>query len=94
MIVKFDYSKLLPSCDTRNISGLSRNGYQGPVSRKSRKLFGPENPFVNLSTACSGKPIFSHVVKVTKSKMIVKFDDLNPLRSCDKEGVVTPENGP
>ena len=32
--------------------------YQGPVSQKSRKLFGPEKPFVKLSTACSGEPIF------------------------------------
>ena len=30
----------------------------GPVSRKSRKLFGPEKPFVKLSTACVGNPIF------------------------------------
>ena len=30
----------------------------GPVSRKSRKLFGPEKPFVKLPTACFGKPIF------------------------------------
>ena len=29
-----------------------------PVSRKSRKPFGPEKPFVNLPTACSGKPFF------------------------------------
>ena len=34
------------------------NTVQGPVSQKSRKLFGPEKPFVKLSTACSGKPIF------------------------------------
>ena len=31
---------------------------QGPVSRKSRKLFGPEKPFVKLATACFGKPFF------------------------------------
>ena len=29
-----------------------------PVSRKSRKLFGPGKPFVKLPTACFGKPIF------------------------------------
>ena len=32
--------------------------YLGPVSQKSRKRFGPEKPFVKLSTAWSGKPIF------------------------------------
>ena len=31
---------------------------QGPVSRKSQKLFGPEKPFVKLPTACFGKPVF------------------------------------
>ena len=29
-----------------------------PVSRKSRKRFGPEKSFVNLPTACKGTPIF------------------------------------
>ena len=33
---------------------------------------------MNLPTACSGKPIFKHVFMVTKSKLTVKFDDLNP----------------
>ena len=28
---------------------------QGPVSRKSRKLFGPKKPLVKLPTACFGK---------------------------------------
>ena len=28
------------------------------VSRMSRKLFGPQKPFVKLPTACFGKPIF------------------------------------
>ena len=37
------------------------NGYcnQGPVSRKSRKLLGPEKPFVKLRPANSVKLIFS-----------------------------------
>ena len=54
---------------------------QGPVSRKSRKLFGPEKPFVKLPNACFGKPTFQHVFKPTKRNMSVKFDDLNPLHS-------------
>ena len=32
---------------------------------------------MNLSTACFGMPIFEHVFKVAKSKLTVKFDDLN-----------------
>ena len=38
------------------------NWDQGPVSRKSRKLFGPEKPFVKLPPAYSVKLIFSYVV--------------------------------
>ena len=53
----------------------------GPVSRKSRKLFGPEKPFVKLPATCFGTIFFKHVFKVTKRKMTVKFDDLSPLRS-------------
>ena len=37
---------------------LGSNPVLGPVSRKSRKLFGPKKPSVKLSTACFGKPIF------------------------------------
>ena len=67
----------------REVSRLSRNRGQGSVSRS------PEKPFVKLPTACFGKPIFSHVFKVTKSKMTVKLDDLNPLRTWDTKGIVT-----
>ena len=41
---------------------------QGPVSVKSRKLFGPEKPFVKLRPAYSVKMVFSYVVKEIKSK--------------------------
>ena len=68
-----------------------------PVARfskpRSRKLFGPEKPFVKVPTAFFGKPIFERVFKVTKRKVTVKFDNLNPLRSWDTKGIVTPENG-
>ena len=39
----------------RNVSGLFRKGPQGPVSRKSRKLFGPEKPFVKLNEGVVSK---------------------------------------
>ena len=46
---------------------------QGPVSRKSRKLFGPEKPFVKLRPAYSVKLVFSYVVKGIKIKITAKF---------------------
>ena len=39
----------------------------GPVSRKSRTLFGPEKPFVRLRPAYSVKLIFSYVVEGIKT---------------------------
>ena len=46
---------------------------RGPVSRKSRKLFGPEKPFVKLRPGCSINLGFSYVVKGIKLKITVKF---------------------
>ena len=61
---------------TQNIEMSScrdHTSYQGPVSRNSRELFGPEKPFVKLQPAYSVKLIFSHVVKGIKIKMMAKF---------------------
>ena len=49
-IISFINSIITGTCKPRND--------QGPVSRKSRRLFGPEKPFVELPTACFGEPIF------------------------------------
>ena len=49
------------------------NSYQGPVSRKSRKLFGPEKSFVKVRPAYSVKLVFSYVVKGIKIKITAKF---------------------
>ena len=38
-------------------------GQQGPVSRKSRELYGPEKPVVKLRPAYFVKLVFSYVVK-------------------------------
>ena len=54
-------------------SGLLRNRPQGPVSRMSRKLFGPEKPFVKLRPAYSVKLVFSGVVEGIKIKITAKF---------------------
>ena len=47
--------------------------HQRPVSRKSRKLFGPEKPFLKLRPASSVKLVFSYVVKGVQIKIIPKF---------------------
>ena len=72
---------------------------QGPVSRKSRKLFGPEKPFVKLRPANSVKPFFSYFVKGIKIKMNAKFRASRCLRfENTKENYVTRDartrNGP
>ena len=72
----------------------SRWNHLGPVSRKSQKLFGPEKPFVKTANRLFWKADLLHYFKETKRKMIVKFDDLNPLRSWDTKGIVAPEDGP
>ena len=45
----------------------------GPVSPKSRKLFGPEKPFVKLRPAYSVKLVFLYVVKIMKIKITATF---------------------
>ena len=55
----------------------------GPVSRKSRELFGPEKSFVKLRPACSVKLVFSYVVKGIKIKITAKFRASKRLRFED-----------
>ena len=64
---------------------LSNSG-QGPVSRKSRELFGPEKPFVKSRPAYSVKLIFSHVVKGIKMKITAKFRASRRVRFEDTKG--------
>ena len=75
-------------------SGLSRNRLQGPVSRKSRKLFGPEKPFVKLRPAYSVKLVFSYVVKGIKIKITAKFRASKRLRFEDTKRIMSPEMRP
>ena len=65
---------------------------QGPVSRKSRKLFGREKPFVKLRLASSGKPVFSY--KGIKIKRNAKFRASRRLRSEDTKRIMSPEMRP
>ena len=50
---------------------------QGPLSRKSRELFGPEKPVVKLYLL-----VFQNVSNVRKTKRIADLDDLEP-RRCE-----------
>ena len=67
---------------------------QGPVSRKSRELFGPEKPFVKLRPAYSVKLVFSYVVKGMKIKITAKFRAWRRLRFEDTKRIMSPEIHP
>ena len=67
---------------------------QGPVSRKSRELFGPEKPFVKLRPAYSIKLVFSYVVKGIKIKITAKFRASRRLRFEDTKRIMSPEIRP
>ena len=67
----------------------------GPVSRKSRKLFVPEKPFVKLPPAYSVTLALSYVVNEWKIKLTVKFCASRCRRLRYKGNYVTrnaPEN--
>ena len=66
----------------------------GPVSRKSRELYGPEKPFVKLRPAFSGKLVFSYVVKGIKIKITAKFRASRLLRFQDTKRIMSPEIRP
>ena len=68
--------------------------YLGPVSRKSRELFGPEKPFVKLRPAYSVKLVFSYVVKGMKIKITAKFRASRRLRFEDTKRIMSPEIRP
>ena len=78
----------------RKVSGLSRNRPLGPVSRKSRKLFRPEKPFVKLRSANSVKPFFSHFAKGIKIKINAKFRASRRLRFEDTKRIMSREIRP
>ena len=65
--------------------------FLGPFSRKSRKLFGPEKPFVNLRLAYSVKLVFSYVVKGRDTKITAKFRASRRLRCEDTKRIKSSE---
>ena len=68
--------------------------HQGPVSQKSRELFGPEKPFVKLRPAFSVKLVFSYVVKGIKIKITAKFRASRRLRFEDTKRIMSAEIRP
>ena len=78
----------------RKVSGLSRNRLQAPVSRTSRRVFGPVKPFLKLRPAYSVKLVFSYVVKGIKIKITAKFRASRRLRFEDTKRIMSPEMRP
>ena len=72
----------------------SSNSGLGPVSRKSRKPFGPEKPFVKLRPANFVDLVFSYVVKGIKMKTSSKFRASRRLRFEDTKRIMSPEMRP
>ena len=66
----------------------------GPVSQKTRKLYGPEKPVVKLRPAYSVKLVFSYVVKGIRIKITAKFRALRRLRFEDTKRIMSPEIRP
>ena len=64
------------------------------VSRKSRKLFGPEKPFVKLRPTNSVELVFSYVVKGIKFKITAKFRASRRLRFEDTKRIMSREMRP
>ena len=66
----------------------------GPVSRKSRELFGPEKPFVKLRPAYSVKLVFSYVVEGIKINITAKFRASRRLHFEDTKRIMSPDLRP
>ena len=62
-----------------------------PVSRKSRKPFGPEELFLKLRLAHCVKLVFSYVVKGRNIKITGKFRALRRLRFENTKRTMSPE---
>ena len=65
-----------------------------PVSRKSRKLLGPEKPFVKLQPPYSVKLVFSYVAKGIQIKIIAKFGASRRFPFEDTKRIMSPELDP
>ena len=73
--------------------GILKGRYEplGPVTRKSRELFGPEKPFVKVRPAYSVKLVFSYVVTGIKIKITAMFPTSRRLRFGDTKRIMSAE---
>ena len=78
----------------RDVKGKSRIAIQGPVSWKSRKLFGHEKPLVKLRIANFAKLVFSYVVKGKQLEKTAVFRLSKRLRFEDAKRIMSPETRP
>ena len=67
------HTRCVTTHEVRNLVFLAAVLGLRPVSRKSRKRFGPEKPFLKQSPAYSVKLVFWYVVKGTKIKITALF---------------------
>ena len=74
--------------------GNRNDNTSGPVSRKSRELFGPEKPFVKLRPPYSVKLVFSYVVEGIKINITAKFRASRRLHFEDTKRIMSPDLRP
>ena len=87
---RFHYTMLVVELRDRNQKKLAL----GPVSRRFRKLFGPEKLFVKLRPASSVKLVFSFVVNGITIKITAKFRASRRLRCDYTKRIMSPEMRP
>ena len=74
-------SSLRPSLWCHPLANVNANvSILEAVSRKSRKLFGPEKPFQKLRSIYSKKLAFNYDFKIRKGKFVAKFHARKRLR--------------
>ena len=72
----------------------SHAAHLGRVSRKPRKLFGREKPFVKIRLAYSLELVFSYVVKGIKIRITAKSRASRRLSFKDTKRILSPEMRP
>ena len=76
---------------TQHFNLVPRTSALACVSQKTRKLYGPEKPFVKLRPAYSVKLVLLYVVKEIKIKITAKFCDTEHFRFEDTKRIMSPE---
>ena len=82
---------LRPACFITEVRYIS---WPGARFSNVPKTFRARKAICKSANRLSRKADLLRYFQGNKNKLNAKFDDLNPLRSWDTEGIVTPENGP